>query len=60
MVACNGGCNEQLLVKLEDNPDDDEVGEDPEKTQLDDVEGFSDHEETDKRAYCCVCLGAQS
>lgn len=51
MVACNGGCNEQLLVKLEDSPDDDEADEDPEKTLLDDVEGFSDHEEDDKRMH---------
>lgn len=45
MVACNGGCNEQLLVKLENNMNDDDAHEGPEKTLLDDVDGFSDHED---------------
>ncbi|KAL9621504.1 MAG: hypothetical protein Q9160_004034 [Pyrenula sp. 1 TL-2023] len=54
LVACSGGCNEQLLVKLDNNMDDDEAQEDPEKTVLEDVDGFSDHEDNEKPRYTAL------
>lgn len=49
LVACDRGCNEQLLVKLDDKVNDDEAQGDPEKTLPEDVDGFSDHEDSDER-----------
>ncbi|KAL9113909.1 MAG: hypothetical protein Q9227_002043 [Pyrenula ochraceoflavens] len=49
MVACKGGCNEQLIVRLEDEAASPEEEKDPESTDVPDIDGFDEPAEAEQK-----------